>query len=145
MTLQLDVDVMRPKYFRELFNTSAASGFTSSAESGGQRTFVPSCETKEAVAKFGHIVHAGKAFTLPAFPHFEAGNELAQVLVAGSRSAKQRQTRRLGDMPMRKSERGCEPLSQLSNGDLRSNVRADAVLLRRHMKAWRSVKSVAVE
>ncbi len=89
VALQLDVDVVGAEDADELLDALAAGGFAAGGERGGEWAFVAAGEAEEAVLEFGEIVERGGAFALVGFAHFEAGDELAEVLVAGAGGAEE--------------------------------------------------------
>ena len=82
-------------------------------------------EADHAAGEFGQFVERGRAFALFG-AQLHAGDQPAEVLITFARGRQQRVGVAVGA------------------GDFRADVRADAGLLRRHVKARRAVESVAI-
>jgi hypothetical protein len=62
----------------------------------GERAFVAAGEADQSGGEFFQVVEGCSAFGLGGFAHLEAGDELAEILIADLRGAEQQQARRLG-------------------------------------------------
>ncbi len=91
------------------------------------------------------VVEVRRALALCCFAHLELRNELAEILIALPRCAKQRQARRLAGMLMRQPGRRRQPRPEAGDGNLRADVRANATALRAGVKTGRAVDAVMVE
>ena len=90
------------------------------------------------------IFERGRAFGLCSFAHLEAGDELAEILIAGLRFAQQQQARWLRRMLMRQPGRRRKHVAEGAHGDLRADMRAHAAANAGSVKARRAVEAVAI-
>ncbi len=95
VTLQFHVDVAAAEDVDQLLHALPACVFTSVVERRSQRAFVASGKADQTMQKLRQDRCQGAPFALVRLAHLEAGNELAKVLVADARRAKQWKTDRL--------------------------------------------------
>jgi hypothetical protein len=89
VALELDVDVVRAVEAGELFEEGAGGGFAAGGEGGGERAFIAAGEADESFGILGEVVVGGCAFGLSGLAHFEMGDELAEILIAGAGGAEE--------------------------------------------------------
>ena len=101
VTLQLDIDIAGAEEFGKLLDTRASLRLTASSQRGGKRAFVSSRKAKKTGGELRNVRNPCAALGFVRLAHFEAGDELAQVLVSNARRAKKRQTNGLRPMLVR--------------------------------------------
>ena len=150
VALELDVDIVAAVEGGELFEEGAGCGFAACCEGGGERTFVAAGEADEAVGILGEVVEGGGAFGFGGLAHFELGDELAEILIAGAGGAEEGETRGGPNALVRML--GCgsqgawrEARAECGGGDFCADVGADVVALAAGVHARGAVKAVAVE
>src|SRR4051812_36779061 len=82
MTLELDIQVAAAVDGDKAIEMLGSGGFALVSEGGGKGAFFATGEADESLGKFFEIVEGGGAFSLGGFAHFEAGDELAEILIA---------------------------------------------------------------
>ena len=83
MALEFDIKIVAAVDGDEAVEMLGCGGFALVGESGGERAFFAAGEADEAFGEFFEIFESGGAFSLGGFAHFEARDELAEVLIAG--------------------------------------------------------------
>jgi hypothetical protein len=84
VALELDVYIVAAVEGGELFEEGAAGGLAAGFERVGQRTFVAAGEADESLGVLGEVVEGGGTFGFGGLSHFELGDELAEILIAGA-------------------------------------------------------------
>ena len=95
--------------------------------------------------ELSQIMEHGRAFALVRHSHLEACDELHKVLVRCARCAQQRQPDGPVEPCVRQPERRLQARAKILDSDLRAHMRAQAIRLRRRVKARRSVDAIAVQ
>ena len=153
VALEFDVDIVGAVEADESFEEGAGGGFAACCECGGERAFVAAGEAEEAGGILGEVVVGGCAFGLGGLTHFELGDELAEILIAGAGGAEEGETtsrpgtRASGATPALMGEPGgwSEARAECGGGDFCADVGADAVALAAGVHAGGAVEAVAVE
>ncbi len=145
MALQFDIDILAAEDARQLFDR-LASGFFAAAHQAPQ----PMALRRLLSDRPGRMRIARDHRRLPrlalcGFPHLELRDELAKILIAFTRFAKQGQARRFVLVLVRQPCRRREPRPEARDRDLRSDVRTDVISLCAGVEAGRAVDAVVVE
>jgi len=93
VTLEFYIYIVAAVEGDELFEEGAGCGFASVGEGCGERAFVAAGEADEAFGILGKVVEGSGAFGFGGLAHFELGDELAEILVAGAGGAEEGDTR----------------------------------------------------
>ncbi len=91
VTLQLDIHVLMPVDRNQLIHEPAACFFSTTHQRRSQWSFVASGQADKAFGVLLQIVQRCRAFALVRLAQLEGRDELAEVLVAGSKCAEERQ------------------------------------------------------
>jgi hypothetical protein len=145
VALELDADILAAVEGDEVFEEDAAGGLATGGEGSGEWAFVAAGEAEEAFGVLGEVVVGGGSFGLGGFAHFELGDELAEVLIAGARGAEERETCWFGWKLMREKGGRRKALAKGGGRDFGADGSADAVAFGAGVHAGGAVDAVAVE
>ncbi len=87
VALQFDIHIAPPKHCNEPLDACAACCFSAPVERRRQRPFFSTRHAEEAAAELRQVVQGCRAFALARLAHFEACDELAEILIARARRA----------------------------------------------------------
>src|SRR5581483_2077678 len=94
VALQFDINVFAAKNAGETFNGSAGFVCSAVSESVGEEAIIAAGKADQAVGKFGEVFFTGGnggRISVLGSTHFHAGDQAAEVLVAGARGDEERQ------------------------------------------------------
>jgi len=144
MALEFDIQVASAVDGDEAIEVLGSGGFAFASEGGGEGSFFAAGEADESFREFFEIVAGSGTFCLGGFAHFEAGDELAEVLIAGLRFCEQDNARGLVGRLVGKMRGGREAAAEGRDGDFSTDVGFDFVVFGGGVEARDSVEAVAV-
>ncbi len=126
------------------FHHCTACSFAIFHQRGREWPFLAASQADKPAAVLFEVGQLRRTFLLCRLAQLEARYQLAKVLIPLTGFAKQRQTCWFREMLMRQPHGRRESIAQARDGNLRPDVRLDAVLTRCLVKPCRAIKSVAI-
>ena len=140
MALQLYEDILRAEQPYQFFGNRDGGRFSAVHQGGGHGPFIAARQADQPGSILCQIVEGRRTLAFGRLPHLEAGDQLAQILIAGARSAEQRQTRSFGCVAAGQPIGRHQPVAQVGNSYFCAHMRAYPVLFSQGMKARRPVQ-----
>src|SRR5882724_7349485 len=97
MPLQFDINIALTKNSRQTFHRTPRFFDATMSQGSSQEAVIAAGEANESVSVFSQFFFMNRSFLFPRGTQLHFGDEAAEILVAGARGNKKRETRRISD------------------------------------------------